>query len=370
MGKTLYEYCIETGNHVLLEQWHPTKNAGLTPHDVMPGSHKKIHWCCADGHEWQAAAYVRTAGHGCPVCAREKRPLSQTLEEKAPHLVKEWHPTKNQDITPNNVAPYTVRRVWWKCEKGHEWRAVIKDRANGAGCPVCANRVIIAGENDLATTHPEIAVEWHPELNGELTPQMVSWGSRRKVWWVCKKGHEWQAVIQSRTLNQHGCPICAGKIVLPGENDFASAFPEIAAQWHPTKNGSLHPQDVTPYSNKAIWWLCERGHEYQASVSHRTSVKSGCPYCANRKVLVGFNDLATTQPKIAAQWHPELNGELTPQMVPSGSRRAVWWICAEGHVWNARIQSRTGKRKHGCPVCSGHVSEKRQARYEEMVKAK
>jgi hypothetical protein len=154
--------------------------------------------------------------------------------------------------------------------------------------------------------------------------------------------------------------VCAGRAVRAGENDLASAFPAVAAQWHPTKNGSLTPDQVAPFSNRKVWWQCPRGHSYQAWIQHRTGRSSGCPYCAGRKVLPGFNDLATVEPKVAAQWHPELNGALTPRQVTAGSRKKVWWQCPEGHVWKAEIHSRTGPQKCGCPVCAGKVKNPRR----------
>ncbi len=143
----------------------------------------------------------------------------------------------------------------------------------------------------------------------------------------------------------------------------ASAFPDIAAQWHPAKNGSLTPRCCAPASNRRVWWLCPLGHEYQAAVGARTVSGSDCPYCTGRKVLKGFNDLAAVEPKIAAQWHPTLNGALTPEAVTAGSARKVWWQCADGHVWKAVIYSRTGKEKCGCPVCAGRFNRARQLRY-------
>ena len=94
---------------------------------------------------------------------------------------------------------------------------------------------------------------------------------------------------------------------------------------------------------------------------------SGCPYCAGRKVLPGFNDLATLEPKIAAQWHPTLNGGLTPDGVTVGCHRKVWWQCQEGHVWKAAIYSRAGPQKCGCPICAGRVSKKRLVRYQAAL---
>jgi hypothetical protein len=213
-------------------------------------------------------------------------------------------------------------------------------------------KVVIPGDNDLATAYPEIAAQWHPTKNGALTPQDVSIGNQKKVWWRCDQGHEWQAFASTRVQGS-GCPVCAGKVVIPGFNDLASAFPGVAAQWHPTKNGSLTPNQLSPASNRRAWWKCSLGHSFPAKVSDRTQRNTGCPYCTGRKVLAGFNDLATVQPKLAEQWHASLNGALTPEMVTPGCCRKVWWQCSEGHVWKAVIYSRAGVKKCGCPVCAG-----------------
>lgn len=367
MTKSLYDYCIEREAFELLGQWDKEHNGDLTPHSVSYGSHKRIWWKCAFGHQWDAPVYSRTgAASGCPYCTGKKLlPFTKTLATEYPQLAKEWHPRKNVGLSPDEVPPATHRKVWWVCEKGHEWQAQINARTRGTGCPICANKKVIVGVNDLATTHPGIAAQWHPSKNGGRTPQSVVSGNYAKVWWKCDRGHEWQASILSRTSIGNGCPVCAGKVVIPGQNDLASQKPYIAAQWHPDKNGTLTPQDVTPYSNRYVWWLCGEGHEYRTAVAHRSQSESDCPYCKNRKVLAGFNDLATVEPRIAAQWHPELNGPLTPQMVTAGSRKKVWWQCAEGHVWKAVVYSRTGAKKCGCPVCAGRFKEFKQTRYSE-----
>lgn len=282
-------------------------------------------------------------------------------------LLEQWDTQHNLPLTPEHVLPGSEKKVWWKCELGHVWRAAIHSRTDGCGCPVCANRAVAPGVNDLASQFPKLAQEWHPTKNGALTPQKVTFGTKRKVWWRCEKGHEWYVSVQSRTLDGTGCPVCAGRVILPGENDMASQFPEVAREWHPTKNGVLLPAQVPPSSKRRVWWRCPMGHEYAAAVGMRTMRNSGCPYCAGKKVLAGFNDLATTEPKIAAQWHPTLNGSLTPQMVTAGSHKKVWWLCAEGHVWKAAIYSRAGKQRRSCPVCAGVVNGKRRERYEKML---
>ena len=277
-------------------------------------------------------------------------------------LLKQWSHIRNGPLTPEQVIYGSSKKVWWVCEKGHEWEAMIKSRVVGCGCPVCANRRLVPGLNDLATIHPELSKQWHPEKNGALTPRDVLPGSRRKVWWRCGEGHEWQATVGSRAEGK-GCPVCEGKLVIPGENDLESRYPAIAKQWHPTRNGTLLPSEVTPYSNRRVWWRCGEGHAYRAPISHRTARADGCPYCAGRKVLAGFNDLATRYPEVAAQWHPELHTPLTPREITPGSRRKIWWQCEEGHIWKAAVYSRTGTQRCSCPVCAGRVRTNR-LRYE------
>ena len=209
----------------------------------------------------------------------------------------------------------------------------------------------------------DLLAQWDAPHNIPRTPRDLSVSSREKVWWVCGKGHRWQAQVHSRTHGS-GCPVCAGRKVLAGENDLASRFPEIAAQWHPERNEGLTPQQVSAYANRKVWWRCPAGHDYAALVSSRTRNGSGCPYCAGRKVLAGFNDLAARAPAIAAQWHPTLNGGLTPEDVTVGSRKKVWWQCALGHSWKTVIYARTGGKKCGCPVCAGVAGGRRTGRYQ------
>ena len=369
MQTSLYDYCMERSKAALLTQWHPAKNGALTPQQIAYGSTRKVWWICAKGHIWQAAVNTRTANHtDCPYCAgRLPWPGETDLASQYQDLVKEWHPTRNLPLMPEQVLPGSEKKVWWKCAQGHEWQAEIRSRVSGCGCPVCANRKLAEGENDLATLRPELAAQWHPTRNGSLTPGDLTAGTRRKVWWRCDKGHEWQASVLSRTSLGNGCPVCAGKQVIPGENDLASQFPQLAAQWHPDKNGALRPENVSPNSNRKVWWLCPLGHAWKATVTSRSREGAGCPFCAGRKVWPGFNDLETVEPKVAAQWHPTLNGQLTPRMVTAGSRRKVWWQCPEGHVWKAVVYSRAGKRKCGCPVCAGRISEARMKAYRHMV---
>lgn len=119
-----------------------------------------------------------------------------TLEQTHPHLIKEWHPIKNEGLTPNMFSKGNLTLIWWQCEKGHEWQTKISNRASGAGCPYCSHRKLLKGFNDFATLHPELAAEWHPTLNGDLQPDMIFSKSDQAVWWKCSNlgcDHEWKA---------------------------------------------------------------------------------------------------------------------------------------------------------------------------------
>ena len=177
---------------------------------------------------------------------------------------------------------------------------------------------------------------WHPTRNKPLCPSDVSDGSHKRVWWQCGEGHEWQAKVYTVIKDGSGCPYCAGRRAVTGENDLQTLYPEVAKQWDAEKNGTLTPNLVVPSAHDKVWWKCALGHSWQAAVFSRTGRRpGGCPYCTGRKVLAGFNDLGTLMPQLAKEWDSSLNGTLTPAEVSPGSNKRVWWQCADGHVWQA-----------------------------------
>lgn len=267
-----------------------------------------------------------------------------------PEIAAEWDYERNTPLTPQDVTAGSGREVWWLCSKGHSWKARISSRVQGNGCPFCAGKRPIAGETDLATLYPEIAAEWDYERNAPLTPQDVTAKSHKKVWWLCSKGHSWEAPVSNRTNVGSGCPYCCGRLAIVGETDLATLRPDLVAEWDYERNAPLTPQDVTEKSSKKIWWICSKGHSWQAPPARRAS-GAGCPFCAGRSPIVGETDLATTYPDLAAEWDYERNTPLTPQNVTAGSNRAVHWICSKGHRWKATINSRT--HGVGCPYCAG-----------------
>lgn len=269
-----------------------------------------------------------------------------------PHIVKNWHPTKNLPLLPENLsAGSSKRKIHWMCEKGHEWfGTVVNETKKVFPCKVCAQFVAKTDGTDLQTRFPQLALEWHPEKNGKLKPTMVSAGSHDKVWWLGSDcGHEWEMSLEHRTCHKQGCPFCSSKRILVGFNDLATVNPEVAAEWHPTRNGGLTPQQVFRSANKKVWWLGKKcGHEWDMSINSRDNGKQGCPYCSGARVLVGFNDFATMMSDFVKEWDMDRNSSL-PTDFSHGSKQKIWWKCGKDHSWMAPICDR---KKYGCPRCA------------------
>ena len=303
--------------------WDPTK--------VGRSFQKKVDWLCPSGHSYSATVASRTsAKSGCPICSGyQALPGFNDLATTHPEIAKQavgWDPT--------HVRFGSGQKLKWKCSKDHEWFAVVSSRTSGLGCPICSGQQLLKGYNDLATTHPHLALRaagWDPST--------VTFGSAKKKDWKCELGHIYRATV-SFVSSGGGCAICAGKIVLAGFNDLETKYPDIARMadgWDPkTKPSSSH---------KKLSWKCELGHKWEAVLSNLTSRKAGCPICSGRQVLIGFNDLLTINPSLAREavgWDPKT---ITSR---SGLKRR--WKCNEGHEWVTAVANRT--KGTGCPSCA------------------
>ena len=133
------------------------------------------------------------------------------------------------------------------------------------------------------------------------------------------------------------------------EKQYVSDNARLMAEWNYEKNCGLMPKGVSSNSNKKIWWKCNHGHEWQATIANR-NYGTGCPICSNKRILIGYNDLKAMNPTVASEWNHEKNGTLKPESVAPNSGRTVWWRCEQGHEWQARIAERN--KGHGCPQCA------------------
>jgi hypothetical protein len=307
---------------------------GWDPATVTAGSNKKLTWQCSRKHLYAAPVSKRTAlGHGCPFCSGHRVLAGfNDISTTHPHLANEAH-----GWDPRTISAGSNKKLTWKCPKGHVFESVVAERSiRNATCPICIGRRVLAGFNDISTTHPHLANEAHG-----WDPRTVSAGSNKKLTWKCPKGHVFESVVASRTKGA-GCHFCSGHRVLQGLNDLLTTHPDLAASAH-----GWDPRTISAGSNKKLKWKCPKGHVFESVVTSRVQSPDGCPICYGRQTLAGFNDLATTHPEIAK----EASG-WDPSTVTAGSGKKREWKCLSGHCYLATVNART--RGDECPICSGH----------------
>lgn len=193
-----------------------------------------------------------------------------------------------------------------------------------------------------------MAAEWS-DKNLPLKPDMVTAFRNKKAWWKCRTcGNEWYTLISTRSGGSK-CPYCSGIVLLRGFNDLATTNPVIAKEWS-ERNLPLTAEMVNERSTKNVWWKCgECGNEWKSVI--RARVKgTRCPVCAERAVLQGYNDLATTDPDVLNEWDYEKNTDISPTQISRQSLRFVWWKCAFGHTRRDRVANRAVLKKR-CPTC-------------------
>ena len=462
-------------------EWNYYRNGQLRPEQCTEFSRKYVYWRCRLGHEWATYISNRTRQNsGCPIC-RGKMVLKgfNDLSSRCPDILTQWDWDKNVK-KPDEFYYQSHSDAWWKCQLGHSWHTKIYLRTQmGQGCPECDKsgtsfpeqaiyyylkksftscvnnytelgieldiyipelktaieydglryhqgtnryksdnnkdsvckehniRLIrvrenglpqtksaltiwreepnklsslndsihnifrILGtpnidvdvikdcskiwntyytflkENNIQTTFPELAKEWHPTENGSLTPEMVTKGFHGKIYWICKNypEHIYSSTISNRLMGR-ACPYCGSRKVLRGFNDLASINRDVAKSWSP--NNSILPSEVFPNSHKNYLWVCPKGHEYYASPANRVKGK-GCPYCSNQKVLRGFNDLLTRYPEIAKEWDYSKN-MVGPEEVGCATEKKYFWICSKGHSYDMSVKNRVQGK--GCRYCS------------------
>lgn len=331
----------------LVDQWHPDN--GIPPTQVSAGSNRKFLWRCRSGHVWAVSpnSRIKSGGrvNGCAVCSgRSVLAGFNDLATTHPDLALEW---SDKNTVPATAVTFgSQKKFIWDGRCGHSWDAVVASRTrNGDGCPFCSGHRVLAGFNDLGTVNPDLALEWHPA--NTKSPSEVSAGSAYLARWRCvAAGHEWTARVTARSRGR-GCPVCAGKLALPGVNDLATTSPGVALLWDdPTRS----PAEVTAGSNYVARWKCPEQHQWSEQVFERTSSAnpSQCPVCTGSRIVSGVNDFATLFPKLAAEW---VEAEKPPNVISPGSVLSVQWKCSAGHRWSAPVNRRVAG--FGCPYCSG-----------------
>lgn len=338
----------------LMKEWDWNANGDLDPTKLTVGCNKKVWWKCHFcGHKWQTSIYHRAQGEQrCPSChhgrwSKIRRGLNTQIKSE---IIKDWDYTKNNKLTPDMFTKCSRHKVWWKCHICG--REIEKSIGKYNGCNYCKKQNVLNKKN-LTITNPQLLEEWDYTKNKDINPTQVLASNPKKVWWICKKcGCKWEAKINNRAVLKRGCPCCANKKVIVGKNDLTTTHPDLANEWHPTKNGNLKPCDVVAGSNKKIWWLCPKGHEYQATLNHRSGNKgTNCPICASG-IQTSFAEQAfyfyikKLFPDAINRYKPDFLGKMELDIyIPS----IKWAIEYDGEAFHKQDKlSRERKKYHLC----------------------
>jgi very-short-patch-repair endonuclease len=309
-SKNSRNLCVHTSivstHPEIAKQWNIQKNGILKPEFFSSTVNDKVWWICENScsngckHEWESRIVDRCYKKSdCPYCSCHSRNLCvhTSIVSTHPEIAKQWNIQKNRILKPENFTFGSNVRVWWICEKScsngckHEWETTINSRCFGetTGCPFCDKKKICEHES-ITFTHPEITKQWNHEKNGDLKPEMFSYGSDVKVWWICEKKckygckHEWETTILSRCGNNSGktgCPYCSNTDKICEHESITFTHPEIAKQWNFEKNKDLKPEMFSYGSDAKVWWICEKKHEWITNINSRNN-GTGCPECKHK----------------------------------------------------------------------------------------
>jgi len=283
IGQTLYQYYQEND----LDYFPEPEVLALSVN-----SPKKSYFVCLNQHKWiMPIRDVARTARGCPTCSG--------IEFTYPDVWQQWVIERN-GIPNKPVQAGSNKKVWWRCSSysDHLWEDRIADRTlNKYECKICSGKQILVGFNDFRFKHPELAIQWHPEKN-DITPEEVTTGTAKKVWWQCSinKTHSWQSSPRTRVRGS-GCPYCSRYSPDVGVTNLATTHPILLKEWDYLHN-TLTPNEVTSGSEKKIKWVCSLGHRWTASVFNRTKEQgTQCPECCSTstsKIEQAYRDILAT----------------------------------------------------------------------------
>jgi hypothetical protein len=336
-------------------EWSKENNEN--PSEVLATSKRKFMWRCINNHNWIDQIYARTLlGRGCQYCGDKKVWTGfNDLKTVWPNVDEFW--SSENEKRSDEVIWNSRKTAKWRCAKGHDWDARIYITLREKSCPFCEGVRVKAGFNSLDIDFANLLAEFVSTNRGERNPaKVLGKNSRVPLVWKCNRGHlEKQSLALFRS--EFGCITCRTA-------DKSWTWPSISqverlkSSWHSDGNPGVDPADVSANSTNIYSWQCGLGHTWKASAQYRFRKFSECRFCSGKDVWAGFNDLASTFPRIAAEWNFSKNGSPSDK-VHFGSQKNYWWICEFGHEWKASPNNRTRGRNGGtgCPSCANRRVE-------------
>ena len=273
-------------------------------------------------------------------------------------IMSEWDYSKN-DIDPREVSYGSTKKYWWRCDKNHSWKAspnsrTLKKNGKRNGCPICSGRQVIPGETDFGTKYPQYVPLWDEDKNEKAIFETSS--TQGTVYLICNKGHEYSLNVTSiarRKDTNPICTVCSGSKIIEGVNDFATHYPDFVQYVDKEKKD---PQEFFYGFKNEIPWKCDKGHKFNSKIS--IALKNGqfhCPYCENRILLKGYNDVLTViGDRILEMWSH--TNKKSPSETLYKEASSYYFICNSGHAFSSQVSQEEGIQ---CPYCLSGNSHKK-----------
>lgn len=344
--------------------WIDEMNEGMTPDNMPSKSAKKVYMRCMNNpqHIYQRKIYEISSmpPYSCPECLgmRYKAiPDVSDLFTVCEPAKRMWDYDKNKGYDLTCIYPKSTNKVWWKCEKGHNFERAISGFVDSQNCPECkALDVAIAN-------FPHLVKQWDFKKNRGIDINLTSACSKKEVWWKCKKcNYEWQAQIASRKSSKGLCPCCENRtVVAEGITDLFSMVPDLMKSYDFTKNVEIDAKTLSVASLESVWWKCsECSYEWTASPTGRIRYENGkyiarsCPACIGQVRTITY---AEEYPDLAERFMYELNGCTLADVFPKDWGTNFWWhcdICGENFECSlgSMVRGRRSSSK-GCSYCAG-----------------
>lgn len=322
----------------------------INPYTVTEKSDKTVKWICRNNpeHRWSITFRQRANGTGnCPECRGWH--YNKMLWQERPDLEKYYDTKKNTRLF-NSFSYKSNEKVWWICKEGHSFERVICHAviATSFECPICTNKQLELGINDLASQFPDIASEFDCKKN-DVIPNQVIYNTVTEYWWLCKDGHSFSRSPYHRTNGFSECPVCARTIVVKGINDFQTAYPKIIDIWDYDKN-DVKPDEISDRNRGKVSFKCAKGHTYDSYLSTAIYNDFNCLICNNVLIQVGVNSLVDTHPELALEFSP--NEVRNPNEFTKDMAYSILWRCpiCQGD-YSCSIQNREID-DDSCPYCN------------------
>ena len=284
-NNSLYNFCMQNNRLDILEEFDIYKN-GITPSEIAYDSTKKVWWKCSkDGYSYSNTVNARTGhyGSGCPLCNNKVVVKGvNDFETLYPEEASMWDKEKNGDKKPSMFLPSSKEVFCFKCKKNHTFTSSITNLVNKKTvCPICSKTSIIKGYNDIFTLYPVIKDEYDFEKNKDVNPYKLTKTSRKKIYFICKKGHSYLSSLNAKLVKKEKCPYCSFKLPIIGKTDIKTLRPDLYKEY--SKENKTYINTLMIDSTKKVSWKCKKcGTIYKRSVAER--VKGlGCPKCKRGK---------------------------------------------------------------------------------------